>query len=245
MSRPCTNCSTQNEESAAFCDYCGAVLPPPAQPNVPLNRAFVPLGPNVPQTPQRVGATTVCGVCGQTSELGDAFCINCGTPLASPYPSQPATPIPPISLIPPTPSAPPIAPTPQPPNETFLVNNIPPPLSPGVGAATRMLSSGRLVIGDAEIQLPPLARVSLGRQDPYSKPPWHPDVDLTPYGAGDPSYGVSRHHAKLVWTGEWRIEDLASVNGTFVKGQRITQQTLLRDGDQIALGRLVMTFRAN
>jgi diguanylate cyclase (GGDEF)-like protein len=49
--------------------------------------------------------------------------------------------------------------------------------------------------------------------------------------------GVSRRHAtlRMVPTGEWRIEDLGSANGTHVNGERITGR-VLQDNDKIQLG---------
>jgi DNA-binding winged helix-turn-helix (wHTH) protein len=56
--------------------------------------------------------------------------------------------------------------------------------------------------------------------------------------------GVSRHHARIVVTGESAtVEDLGSKNGTFVRGQRVTAPYALVDGDQIRLGSIVVTFR--
>ena len=51
-----------------------------------------------------------------------------------------------------------------------------------------------------------------------------------------PDDGVSRLHAKIVQAGEevW-VEDLKSVNGTLINGQRIAR-ALLRDGDKIQMG---------
>lgn len=48
--------------------------------------------------------------------------------------------------------------------------------------------------------------------------------------------GVSRQHAKLVCSleGEVEIVDLASRNGTFVNGERVTHRTL-RDGDKVQI----------
>lgn len=56
---------------------------------------------------------------------------------------------------------------------------------------------------------------------------------------------VSRRHARiLIDGGEAILEDLASKNGTFLRGQRIAAPTRLRDGDVILLGGVAMTLRA-
>jgi DNA-binding winged helix-turn-helix (wHTH) protein len=58
------------------------------------------------------------------------------------------------------------------------------------------------------------------------------------------SGGVSRHHARIVVRGDKaRVEDMGSKNGTFVHGQRVTGECLLRDGDEIRVGFVVLTFR--
>ena len=55
---------------------------------------------------------------------------------------------------------------------------------------------------------------------------------------------VSRQHARInISDGEVTLEDLESKNGTFVRGERISVERRLRDGDQIRLGRVQMTFR--
>ncbi|HET7618655.1 MAG TPA: FHA domain-containing protein, partial [Vicinamibacterales bacterium] len=57
------------------------------------------------------------------------------------------------------------------------------------------------------------------------------------------SPGVSRHHARiLVAGGEATLEDLGSKNGTSVNGTRMTAPHRLRDGDEIRLGAIVLTF---
>lgn len=59
------------------------------------------------------------------------------------------------------------------------------------------------------------------------------------------SPSVSRRHARIVVSGGTAtIEDLGSKNGTSVSGRRIDRPTLLASGDQIALGPVLMTFRA-
>lgn len=58
------------------------------------------------------------------------------------------------------------------------------------------------------------------------------------------SPGVSRHHARImVAGGEATLEDLGSKNGTDLNGQRITTPCPVRDGDEIRLGAIVLTFR--
>jgi pSer/pThr/pTyr-binding forkhead associated (FHA) protein len=48
---------------------------------------------------------------------------------------------------------------------------------------------------------------------------------------------VSRKHARLVSQfGDYLLEDLESTNGTFVNGQRITGQRILKPGDTVFLG---------
>jgi DNA-binding winged helix-turn-helix (wHTH) protein len=55
---------------------------------------------------------------------------------------------------------------------------------------------------------------------------------------------VSRHHARIVVSGEKaRLEDLGSKNGTFVKGRKLAAPRDLKDGDEIRIGTVPMTFR--
>lgn len=65
-----------------------------------------------------------------------------------------------------------------------------------------------------------------------------PECDLT-----IEEYVISRTHAKILrHEGTFVLEDLTSKNGSFVNGQRMTQQ-VLHDGDRIALGTIVCLFR--
>ena len=73
-----------------------------------------------------------------------------------------------------------------------------------------------------------------------------PDLDLEPY-AGELA-GLSRHHARLTWRdGQCWIEDLNSVNWTYLNNQRLSPErpTLLNDGDLLRLGNVVLTYRAD
>ena len=59
------------------------------------------------------------------------------------------------------------------------------------------------------------------------------------------SSGVSRHQARIAWTGsEYILEDLDSVNGTWVNGKRLSERTRLVDGDSVTFGDVRLTFRA-
>ena len=48
---------------------------------------------------------------------------------------------------------------------------------------------------------------------------------------------ISRHHASLTWDGShWILQDLGSVNGTYVNGVRVAGPRVLQTGDLLALG---------
>ena len=88
------------------------------------------------------------------------------------------------------------------------------------------------------ILIQPETEFLIGRHDSASG--IAPDLDLTSHGALDK--GVSRIHAALR-RGEdvLSIVDLDSANGTYLNGQRLAahQPRLLRDGDEVRLGKLV------
>lgn len=102
----------------------------------------------------------------------------------------------------------------------------------------------RLVVQDtgAEIPVPGLAEVLIGREDPVSG--IFPDVDLTPHGGE--AGGVSRRHARLIFeSGSYAIEDLDSTNYTFVNKQKLAARTRhpLQDGDEIRCGRVALILK--
>jgi FHA domain/zinc-ribbon domain len=54
---------------------------------------------------------------------------------------------------------------------------------------------------------------------------------------------VSRKHAVLVQSdGQFRIEDLGSLNGTFVNRRRIDEATRLQSGDEVQIGKYRLSF---
>lgn len=82
-------------------------------------------------------------------------------------------------------------------------------------------------------------KLVLGRRSTQSNP--LPVLPLDDYDAH--LFGVSRHHAALVMRdGTLYIVDLGSTNGTYLNGHRLEprQGRILRNGDQLRLGNLVM-----
>lgn len=58
------------------------------------------------------------------------------------------------------------------------------------------------------------------------------------------SPGVSRYHARVrVADAGATLEDNQSKNGTYLNGQRIADACVLKDGDEIRVGSVAMTFR--
>jgi hypothetical protein len=82
----------------------------------------------------------------------------------------------------------------------------------------------------------------IGRFDPDTNTA--PGVDLEPFGGAEK--GVSRRHATIVRRdGSLNIVDAGSHNGTYLNGQRLVahQPRILRDGDDIRLGHLVLRVK--
>jgi pSer/pThr/pTyr-binding forkhead associated (FHA) protein len=86
--------------------------------------------------------------------------------------------------------------------------------------------------------------VLIGREDAVSN--IVPDVDLAPHGGEEG--GVGRRHARITFSnGQYLIEDLNSINFTFVNKQKIAPKTPtpIKNGDEVRLGRVVLKFSAS
>jgi DNA-binding winged helix-turn-helix (wHTH) protein len=58
------------------------------------------------------------------------------------------------------------------------------------------------------------------------------------------SGGVSRRHARIIVSGDQaQVEDLGSKNGTFVDGQLVSGTCPLKDGHEIRVGPVTLTFK--
>jgi transcription initiation factor TFIIIB Brf1 subunit/transcription initiation factor TFIIB len=97
----------------------------------------------------------------------------------------------------------------------------------------RLSESGHIINVDAH----KVGGLLLGRYDPDTRK--SPDIDLTGFRGED--LGVSRQHARLtIKDDSLYITDLAAANATYLNGLRLTahQPRILRDGDEIRLGKL-------
>jgi hypothetical protein len=159
-----------------------------------------------------------CGVCDTLAEAGARFCIHCGRSFPKPIGLHcPACHS--INLL----------------GEAFCET-----------CGVSLPATPYLVITETGVRLAVFAAdrpAVLGRADALSG--IYPDVDLDPFGAE--AAGVSRRHARLTDRDDhYWLEDLNSVNLTYLNDQRLTpdRPVRLKDGDLIRLGRLLVTFRA-
>lgn len=95
----------------------------------------------------------------------------------------------------------------------------------------------RVAHTDQQIELSLRRECVLGRASADRRP----DIDLSDCGAVE--MGVSRRHVRMTRQfGTALIEDLGSLNGTFLNGERLLphQTRVMRHGDELRLGRLVL-----
>jgi len=240
----CPTCNTPNQPSAAFCDNCGASLAGAAAAGIAAPAAMPAVGGGK------------CTACGAAIIPGEAFCDNCGAAVT-------AAPAPPPQPVPqPAPQAPVVYPPAgagsmikcscgslNPAGQAFCDNCgaslSAQPAAPFVPALPQPVPGMRprlVAANGAQFDLTGKAQAIIGREDPVSG--IFPEVDLTPHG-GDAG-GVSRRHAKLAFNGyQWTVEDLNSTNFTFVNNQKVNPGVPqpLNNGDQVRLGKVVLTFQ--
>ncbi len=97
---------------------------------------------------------------------------------------------------------------------------------------------------NSTIDLSGKTEILIGREDAVSN--IFPDVDLTPYNGEEG--GVGRRHAIIRYSGsQYMLEDLNSINFTFLNKQKLAPKTptALKDGDEIRLGRVVLRFKTS
>ncbi len=253
----CPQCNVPVILGQAYCDDCGASLSeiqpaplniPPAIAPTPSAQAPLPhtlvagsqpkaQAPQAAPSPQALpikGAApaalaaaapkgNVCKACGSSNAPNHVFCDNCGSSLAAAAPPPPAQ----VS----TPPVVPPIPIQQAPGA------VAPPPSPPVKQAKLILTSN-----GTEFPFGNNSEILIGREDPISG--IFPEVDLTSHGGVEG--GVSRRHARIIKQGDqWMIQDLKSTNHTYVNRKKLNlgQREPVNNGDQVRIGRLVLTLQ--
>jgi len=158
-----------------------------------------------------------CKNCAAGNREGTLFCENCGYSLTSATQGQATIP-------------------------TRRIDDENDSTAKATWGAARFKEGSSIVIhvrdSDNPLTVAPAERVIFGRSDDGSSV--KPDVDFSSYGAIEK--GVSRQHAALeVNEDTLMILDVGSSNGTYLNGQRLlpNQPRVLRDGDEVRLGKLV------
>ena len=161
-----------------------------------------------------------CPHCGYTNSDGAKLCVRCSLPIATKEAEEQAGQ-----------------------NVTRRLENDPyRPSVPRWGTAS-LGGAHKLLLHvrgyDTPLVVPLAERLVIGRRNVETGEV--PDVDLDEYGARE--QGVSRQHAMIVLEADGlKVMDLGSANHTFINGQRLIthQARILRDGDELRLGRLVI-----
>ena len=88
------------------------------------------------------------------------------------------------------------------------------------------------------VETPLIHTLVLGRLDPANNV--FPEIDLSEDSGME--QGVSRKHAQIKREGRVLVEDMGSLNGTFINGRRLAAYypEELHHGDQLQLGKLLI-----
>ncbi len=182
------------------------------------------MGASMPATPAG-SASVPCPSCGASNPAGELFCSNCGTSLSAPAPVAQAV----------APAAP-----------DLQAVSATPAAAPSFAAASAVAAPGKVVVesDNTTFDLAGKAESLIGREDAVSN--IFPDIDLTPHNGEEG--GVGRRHAIIRYSsGQYLLEDLNSINFTFLNKQKIAPKTPtpLKDGDEIRFGRIVLRFKTS
>jgi serine/threonine protein kinase len=110
---------------------------------------------------------------------------------------------------------------------------------PGLEPASKWDARIFLVDQKVTIQVPDKDSLIIGRTHRKTTA----DIDLGPHSAADA--GVSRHHARLIRQNDgWLIDDLSSLNGTYVNDNKVNpgHPVPLKDGDLIRCSHMSFLF---
>lgn len=198
----------------------------------------------------------LCKVCATDNPDGTQYCESCGvelTPETSQAPAQePAVtettaPPPVVTEIPAaqpviteTPAPPPAPDATAVPQAGAAIPTTPAPAAfrPGQLIFKRF---GALTTESIPLQGP---RLVVGRFDASTGPV---EIDLTGVAGAE---NISRRHAELFFDGGWKVRDLGSTNGVFIKratedaySPRLVEPTEVKDGDELAFGNVILVFK--
>lgn len=106
-----------------------------------------------------------------------------------------------------------------------------------------MQSQYELVTVDGKRAALTLQETVIGRSHPRDTVV--PDIDLWTMGVEDARTASRRHCRLFIDNGQYYLEDLGSMNGTYLNEQQIQPGNIypVNEGDRIAAGRVQMTFR--
>ena len=177
-----------------------------------------------------------CSECGHENMDGLEYCDACGAKLPVGAPAEPAAASAPVAA-PVVASEPPPAEVSAPAEAAVAV--APPAPTPAASPSTGPVQNAQLTIlrGGTIGKVFPLQAGDnlLGRWDPDSGS--FPEIDME---HDDPEARISRKHALIRMSDKIIIEDLGSLNGTFVnRGRRLEpgSPVTLKDGDEVIVGK--------
>ena len=183
-----------------------------------------------------------CAVCGYDKNPdGSEFCDACGAELSTTTAIEDTV----TPEEPPVDREPPISPTPQPEEPSVPSTPITQPTTPITQTAP---ATAKLVAKQPNAPIPEFSiegSALIGIFDPDMGPV---DIDLEDFSGNET---VSRNHAEIYQeAGIWKIKDLGSTNGVFIKpmgqtrfGARITTPESLNSGDEIAIAKIRFLFQ--
>lgn len=214
----------------------------------------------------------ICSICGTTNPESAQFCEGCGIELTSgtTTPAQGKIPVQEPEAMPvqeptatPVPEEAPAEPPSEAPTSSDAgesVDTSPSPESASEGAEETPVEASP----DSDARAAP-AKLFAKRHGALSSDPIPLQEGRLVVGRFDPSTGpveidvagmagaehISRRHAELYTeSGVWKVRDLGSTNGVFLKrageegyGPRLQEPVVLNDGDEVAFGNVIFVFR--
>ncbi|MBS2538710.1 zinc-ribbon and FHA domain-containing protein [Catenulispora sp. NF23] len=177
-----------------------------------------------------------CTRCGNANQAGSRFCSHCGTALAeSPLPGDPLVPEGAAERT----------------STMSLVS-----VEAAAEAATGVVGEETEQVGlgpadrEALAALPAGSALLVVRRGPNAGSRFLLDADVTTVGRSPDSdiflddVTVSRRHAEFARTAQgFLVRDVGSLNGTYVD-RNLIQEALLRDGDEVQVGKYRLVFHA-